>query len=83
MAYHSVVSWNPLAEWLQAVDKLRRGDLGSLSGALRPLLWWGLVDRGMGILSFEVPAGPEWNPQKLEGRTHTCAQEQQAITAIP
>lgn len=24
MASHSVRSWNPLAKWLQAVDKLRR-----------------------------------------------------------
>ncbi len=30
LASQTIASWNPLAEWLQSVDKLRRAGLGSV-----------------------------------------------------
>ena len=37
MASQTIVSWDPLAEWLQAVDKLRRAGLG-VTGAIPRIL---------------------------------------------
>jgi len=46
LAPHSVVSWNPLADWLQAVDKLRKSGFGSPdaisspSAPALPIIWY-------------------------------------------
>lgn len=67
MTSESIASWNPVAECLGAVDKLRSAGFEATGRFLDPPLPLGRRLTDMSFKSILVTAMPEWDPGGRSG----------------